>query len=132
MMLLLIATTGAYAAIYKRRGVYGPAWQPARRGPTNDVPYIGRGFNTRAEVGKMSRMSRAGREPADDVKKRIIAPCQDAESKLWSARMRLRHEHNDRLMQIDGSIPKQAFQQSVLHIKASVRTNGNLASTFTV
>jgi len=131
-MLVLIASSGTYATVHEQRGVYGPAWRPARQRPTNDVPYIGRGFNTRTEVSKMPRMNRAGREPADDVKKRIIAACRDAESKLWSATMRLRHEHTDRLIQIDGSMPERAFQQSVIDTKGTVGTNGKPASKFTV
>ena len=43
-------------------------------------------------------MSRAGREPAEDVKRRIASACKDAGLRIATARMYLRKNRGDRVI----------------------------------
>ena len=50
-------------------------------------------------------MNRAGREPAEDVKRRIVSACQQAGLKVATARMYLRRNQGDRVI-IVGASPR--------------------------
>lgn len=81
-----------------------------------------------SKVGQKSvvpRVSRAGREPAEDVKKRVVAACQEAGLNVWSARMRVRHQQHDRLIQIDAATSEGRFRRSVIGIVTAVDSDGS-------
>lgn len=72
----------------------------------------------------MPGMSRADREPADDVKRRIVAACQDAGLTVWSARMQLRREHRHRHVQVDMVMPTGPFQRCVIGVTTTIGMDG--------
>ena len=70
-------------------------------------------------------MSRAGREPAEDVKRRMVAACQQAGLKILSSRMCLRHEYGDRVIRVYASPPDRPFEQAAISIMTIVTLSGN-------
>ncbi|MHC4477475.1 MAG: hypothetical protein ACYTF1_16830 [Planctomycetota bacterium] len=70
-------------------------------------------------------MIRAGREPAEDVKKRIVAVCQEAGLKVLSARMYLRHDQNNRVILVCASSPDNPFEKVSINIMTVVTLAGN-------
>jgi len=69
-------------------------------------------------------MSRAGREPANDVKRRIVAAGQRAGLTVQASRMRLRREHRDRLIQVDMVTPTGPCQRCVIGVSATIGVDG--------
>ena len=70
-------------------------------------------------------MTRAGREPAEDVKRRIVAACKQAGLKVLSARMYLRHDQQDRVIHVCASPPDRPFEQVSISIMTIVTLSGN-------
>ena len=70
-------------------------------------------------------MARAGREPAEDVKRRIVAACKQAGLKVLSARMYLRHDQGDRVIHVCASSPDRPYDQVSVDIMTIVTLNGN-------
>ncbi len=70
-------------------------------------------------------MSRAGREPAEDVKRRLIHICRDAGLKVTTARMYLRPEAGDRLILIGATKPTSRDERWIISIITIVSTNGD-------
>ncbi len=68
---------------------------------------------------------RAGREPAEDVKKRIVAACQEVGLKIQSARMYLRYDQGDRVIYVSAVTPGGPFRRSNLDISAIVVIDGH-------
>ena len=70
-------------------------------------------------------MKRAGREPAEDVKRRITAACGDAGLTVLSARMYLRHDQNDRVIVIQAGIKERPYEQFSITILTIVTVAGD-------
>lgn len=70
-------------------------------------------------------MTRAGREPAEDVKRRLVYICRDAGLKVTTARMYLRREQGDRLVLIGATMPDGADEHWLVSIFTVVGTNGD-------
>jgi len=69
-------------------------------------------------------MSRAGREPAEDVKRRLVAACQEVGLEVANANMHLMREHGVRLVHVGASIPNWAQETPMLTVMAHVDING--------
>lgn len=69
-------------------------------------------------------MSRAGREPAEDIKRRLVHTCRAAGLKVTTARMYLRREECDRLILIGATRPKYRDRRWIVSIITLVSTNG--------
>lgn len=70
-------------------------------------------------------MNRAGREPAEDVKRRIVSSCRAAGLEIRSAWMRLQRDRRGRIVQVDAFAPGGRFQTSILGITALVSATGD-------
>lgn len=70
-------------------------------------------------------MTRAGREPAEDVKKRIVAACKGAGLTVWGARMQLCHDCQDRFIKVDAVATEGACQKTVIAVYAVVGIDGS-------
>lgn len=70
-------------------------------------------------------MSRAGREPAEDVKRRIVAACKQVDLEVQGAKMYLRHEHGDRVLRVYASSPTCPCEQASIGITAIMTLGGN-------
>lgn len=69
-------------------------------------------------------MSRAGREPAEDVKRRIVAACVAVGLKVDTARMYLRKIQGDRILLVAASPPDWNSDRPMVTILTSVSLNG--------
>lgn len=74
-------------------------------------------------------MSRAGREPAEDVKRRLIAACQEVGLVISSAHMHLMREHALRLINVGASIPNWPQETPMLTVMAQVGISGQWPET---
>ncbi|MGQ9650638.1 MAG: hypothetical protein ACUVXJ_11050 [Phycisphaerae bacterium] len=72
-------------------------------------------------------MSRAGREPAEDVKRRIVAACEAAGLKVKSARMYLRKAQRDRIVLVAASPADWRAQRPMVTILTTVGVCGEWA-----
>ena len=70
-------------------------------------------------------MSRAGREPAEDVKRRIVAACQQAGLTILLARMYLRHDQHDRVICIQAARSDRPHGQCSISIMTIVTMTGD-------
>ena len=70
-------------------------------------------------------MNRAGREPAEDVKRRIVAACEQAGLTVLSARMYLRHDQNDRVIVVQAGIKERPYEQCSISILTIVTIAGD-------
>jgi hypothetical protein len=77
-------------------------------------------------------MLRAGREPAEDIKRRIVSSCRAAGLEIQSACMRLYHDRSTRVIQVDAYAADGRFRSSILEITALVTTNGDWSHTVDV
>ena len=77
-------------------------------------------------------MSRAGREPAEDVKRRLVAGCQEVGLEVASARMYLVKEHGVRLIHVAASIEGWPHEDSVLSLMARMMVSGQWDETVDV
>ena len=69
-------------------------------------------------------MTRAGREPAEDVKRRLVAACQEVGLQVMSATMHLSKEYGVRLIHVDASLPEWAHETGMLSVMAKVGVTG--------
>jgi hypothetical protein len=69
-------------------------------------------------------MNRAGREPAEDVKRRIVAACKQAGLTVLLARMYLRHDQNDRVICVEAARPDRPYEQCSISIMTIVTMAG--------
>ena len=69
-------------------------------------------------------MRRAGREPAEDIKRRIVAACKHAGLIVLSARMYLRHDQNDRVILVLAAKPDRPWEQCSISIMTMVTVGG--------
>lgn len=70
-------------------------------------------------------MTRAGREPAEDVKRRLVAACREAGLEVKSARMHLLKEHSTRLIHVEASPPEWSHEAELVSLMTYVSTNGS-------
>lgn len=70
-------------------------------------------------------MTRAGREPAEDAKRRIVAACRDADLKVLSARSYLRDDQGDRVIHVCASAPERPFEPVSISIMTAVTLKGD-------
>lgn len=69
-------------------------------------------------------MSRAGREPAEDIKRRLVHICRQAGLKVTTARMYLRAEQDDRLVLIGATRPEGCDDRWIVSIITAISTCG--------
>ncbi|HOA72869.1 MAG TPA: hypothetical protein PL151_07910 [Phycisphaerae bacterium] len=69
-------------------------------------------------------MSRAGREPAEDIKRRLVHIVREVGLKVTTARMYLRPGHGDRLILIGASKPNARDERWIVSIITPVSTCG--------
>jgi hypothetical protein len=69
-------------------------------------------------------MSRAGREPAEDIKRRIVAACQEVGLTIKSARMYLCDDHT-RIIYVYALTPDDPHPPPVIQIMALVHVSGS-------
>lgn len=70
-------------------------------------------------------MSRAGREPAEDIKRRLVHICREAGLKVTTARMYLRREESDRLILIGATRPTSQDERWLISIITMVSMSGD-------
>ena len=70
-------------------------------------------------------MSRAGREPAEDVKRRLVAACQEVGLTVASARMHLIKEAGARVVHVEGTVNNWPHETPTLSILAPVSESGD-------
>jgi hypothetical protein len=69
-------------------------------------------------------MTRAGREPAEDVKRRLVATCQEVGLLVKTATMNLSKEFGVRLVHVDASLPDWPHEIGMLSVTAKVGVAG--------
>jgi hypothetical protein len=69
-------------------------------------------------------MTRAGREPTEDVKRRLIAACQEVGLEVDTARMHLMKEHGYRLVHVGASPEEWPHETSMISVSANVSISG--------
>ncbi len=69
-------------------------------------------------------MTRAGREPTEDVKRRLVAACEEVGLNVFSARMHLEKTVGARLVVVDASPPEWQFDSPMISIMATVKVTG--------
>ncbi len=74
-------------------------------------------------------MTRAGREPAEDVKRRLVAACQEVGLVVKSATMHLSKTAAARLIHVDASLPEWPHEVGMLSVMASVSIGGRWPET---
>jgi hypothetical protein len=77
-------------------------------------------------------MNRAGREPAEDVKRRLVAACQEVGLVVNHAIMRLSKEHGVRLIHVDAGPPDWPHDTGMLSVMAEVTVAGNWPETIDI
>lgn len=70
-------------------------------------------------------MTRAGREPAEDVKRRLAFICREAGLKVVTARMYLRREQGDRLILLGAALPEWSDDRWIISVFSVVGMNGD-------
>ena len=70
-------------------------------------------------------MARAGREPTEDAKRRIVAACREAGLKVLSARSYLRDDQGDRVIHVCASAPERPFEQVSISVTTAVTLQGD-------
>jgi hypothetical protein len=74
-------------------------------------------------------MTRAGREPAEDVKRRLVAACQEVGLLVTSATMHLMKEYDVRLIHVAASTPDWPHELAMLSVMANVGVAGEWPRT---
>lgn len=77
-------------------------------------------------------MSRAGREPAEDVKRRLVTACEEVGLVINNANMHLMKDHGVRMIDVGASIPNWPNETPMLSMMASVGINGQWPETIDV
>jgi hypothetical protein len=70
-------------------------------------------------------MSRAGREPAEDVKRRLKAACEEVGLNVPSARMHLLRDEAVRVIHVEANLPGWRYEVPTLSLMATVGQNGS-------
>ncbi|NLX96019.1 MAG: hypothetical protein GXY83_07575 [Rhodopirellula sp.] len=70
-------------------------------------------------------MTRAGREPAEDVKRRLVAACQEVGLTVASARMHLIKSAKARLVHVEANVTGWSHDIPTLSILAMVKQTGD-------
>ncbi len=74
-------------------------------------------------------MTRAGREPAEDVKRWLVAACQEVGLEVRSATMQLSQAAGVRLIHVDASLPNRPHEVGILSATASISEGGQWPDT---
>lgn len=69
-------------------------------------------------------MNRSGREPAEDVKRRLVHSCRSAGLEVATARMYLRRDVGARLIMVSASPPEWTCEHPMVSLFTMVRTDG--------
>jgi hypothetical protein len=70
-------------------------------------------------------MTRAGREPTEDAKRRIVAACREAGLKVVSARSYLRDDERDLVTHVCASAPERPFEEVSISMRTTVTLTGD-------
>ena len=70
-------------------------------------------------------MTRAGREPAEDVKRRLVAACQEVGLTVTSARMHLSKEAGARVVHVEGNVVGWSHKVPTLSIMTIIKETGD-------
>ena len=70
-------------------------------------------------------LTRAGREPAEDVKRRLVAACQEVGLTVSSARMHLSKEAGARVVHVEGKVAGWSHEVPTLSLMAIVKQTGD-------
>ena len=73
----------------------------------------------------MVPITRAGREPTEDAKGRIVAACREAGLKVLSAWMYMGYDQGDRVIHVCASAPDRPFEQASINIMTAVTLKGD-------
>lgn len=74
-------------------------------------------------------MTRAGREPAEDVKRRIVTACKEVGLVVNKASMNLLKDHGVRVINVDASSSEWPHELPMLAVMAIVKTCGTWPQT---
>ena len=74
-------------------------------------------------------MSRAGREPAEDVKRRVVTACKDAGLRIATARMYLRKNRGDRVIVVAASPADWEREHPMITVLTTVTLAGDWSRT---
>ena len=77
-------------------------------------------------------MTRAGREPAEDVKRRVVSACQEVGLTAIEATMRLLPSGGVRLIYVGASFPDWPYETPTVGIMASVPVTGMWPETIDI
>jgi hypothetical protein len=69
-------------------------------------------------------MTRAGREPAEDLKRRFVTVCQEVGLTVVSANMHLINEAQYRVVLVQASVPDWPHESATLSIMANIPVTG--------
>jgi hypothetical protein len=70
-------------------------------------------------------VSRAGREPAEDVKRRLVAACQEVGLTVTSARMHMLPGSAARVVHVQGNVDGWPHETTPLSVLACVKESGD-------
>jgi hypothetical protein len=74
-------------------------------------------------------MTRAGREPAEDVKRRLVTGCQEVGLQVASARMHLLKDQGVRVIHVESSLENWPHGTSMVSLMATITVNGEWSQT---
>jgi hypothetical protein len=74
-------------------------------------------------------MNRAGREPAEDVKRRLVAACEEVGLRIDNANMHLMKEAGGRLVYVGASLPEWPHDTPTVSMMAYVMLTGDWPGT---
>jgi hypothetical protein len=74
-------------------------------------------------------MSRAGREPAEDLKRRLVAACQEVGLTVTSARMILQKDQGHRIVHVAAAPDCWPHESPMLTVMATISVNGKCGPT---
>ena len=77
-------------------------------------------------------MTRAGREPAEDVKRRLVSACQEVGVVVTNATMRLLQSGGARLVYVGASLPDWPYETPTIGLMASVPVTGRWPETIDI
>lgn len=77
-------------------------------------------------------MTRAGREPAEDVKRRLVVACQEVGLTVTSARMHLITERGYRFIHVEASPEQWSHDTSMVTVAADVPVTGQWPETIDI
>ena len=77
-------------------------------------------------------MTRAGREPAEDVKRRLVAACQEEGWVVKTATMHLAKEFGKRLVHLDAAPPDWPYDTGMLSVMTRIGVAGEWPATIDI